>query len=103
MKLAHPCPSHCPTPAPCCRMGSACILLQVVVQCGMIPRTENLLVDRSATRFVLLFPFINKGQPVILDRRRRSLTISINPSVDGSAARSARRAFFCEQKVTCHW
>jgi hypothetical protein len=83
-------------------MGSACILLQAAVQCGMIPRTENLLVDRSATRFVLLFPFINKGQPVILDRRRRSLTISINPSVDGSAARSARQAF-CVQKETCHW
>src|SRR4030081_3419741 len=47
-----------------------------------------------AAHSVLRVPFVNKGEPVTLDRRRTLLTFSTNPSVDGNAARSARRALW---------
>jgi hypothetical protein len=58
-------------------------------------------VDGSVTRSVLRVPFVNKGEPVILDRRRTSSAFSANPSVDGNAARSARPALW-STKGDCH-
>ena len=92
-KGSAPAPFPLPYPGPMLPHGECLRTMQVAVRCGMIPRTGNLSVDRSATRFVLQFPFVNKGQPVVLDRRRESLTFSTNPSVDGSAARSAQLPF----------
>jgi hypothetical protein len=84
-KASAPAPFPLPYPGPMLSHGECLRTMQVAVRCGIIPRTGNLPVDRSATRFVLQFPFVNKGQPVVLDRRRESLTFSTNPSVDGSA------------------